>query len=267
MLHRPHQGNTIVIGQPAHARMVGVVGRAWGGSGFAVPPQWGEVCVAADTHEIGMAAWEMHPTFNPHTGLPHAYLELSHADHLALWHDVGPLLLSQGRYVALIVSRHGTWIFNGYETPPTDPAERTAVANYLRRERAFQQRMRRSLAEHAAYAEAVTLAALARTRKTFIVWDRIAVHACYGVPGVWGIPPVYHWEHVPTANGAVAPLTLAFVAPDHWTLDPWPLTVPELRLAGEGRLLGGPYPDTVAMHAAIAAAPWVRWESRVTPLQ
>lgn len=264
MLHRLHRQGIVAIAQPAHGRMAGVVGRAWGGGGFAVPPHWDEVCVAADTHEIGMAAWETAPTLNVTTGLPYAYYELPRRDHLALWRDAGPLALAQGRYIALMVSRHGAWIFHDYEAPPADPAERAAIAQYLRRERAFQRGLRRSLAADPAYAGAVTPAALARTRETFLAWDRIAVHACYGVPGA--IPPTYLWDRLPTANCGTAPVTMHFVAHDRWTLDPWPLTVPELRLWGEGRLLTERYSDRETLHAALDAAPWVRWESVVAPV-
>ena len=68
----------------------------------------------------------------------------------------------------------------------------------------------------------------------FTIWDRIAVHACYGVPvPEWGVPAVYRWERVPTAT-APTDLTIAYVAPDHWTLDPWPFTSDALRFARRG---------------------------------
>ncbi len=56
MLHRTHWEGIVAIPQPAHGRVVGMVARAWGGGGFALPPRWDEMCLAAETHEIGMAA-------------------------------------------------------------------------------------------------------------------------------------------------------------------------------------------------------------------
>ena len=265
MLHRAHREGTIVIGQAAHARLVGVVARAWGRPPFWVPPCIEETFLAAELHEIGMLPWEIAPTLNPATGLPHAYLELSRMEHLRLWRDAGPLMLTQSRYAALLVSRHGVWIFSQYERAPDDPAERAAVAAYLHRERAFQSRIRASLAAEPAYAAAVHLPTLLQTHRVFTSWDRIAVHACYGVPvPAWGVPAVYRWERVPTAAGATD-LTLTSVAPDRWTLDPWPLIGDELRLVGEGRLLRDRYHDEATMRAALTAAPWVRWESDISP--
>jgi hypothetical protein len=225
-----------------------------------------ETLLAAEQHELGMIPWEIAPTLNSATGLPHAYLELSRTEHLALWRDAGPMMRTQSRYAALLVSRHGTWIFSQYERPPDDPAERAAVAAYLRRERTFQTRMRASLATEPDYREAVRLPAVRQSHYLFTIWDRIAVHACYGVPvPAWGVPAVYRWERVPTASGPTD-LTITSVAPDHWTLDPWPFIADELRLRGEGRLLRERYTDQATMRAALEGAPWVRWEGIITPI-
>jgi hypothetical protein len=265
MLHRAHREGTIVIGQAAHARLVGVVARAWGRPPFWIPPHPDEMFLAAEQHEIGMLPWEIAPTLNPATGLPHAYLELSRMDHLAMWRNAGPLMLTQSRYAALLISRHGVWIFSQYERPPSDPLERAAVATYLHRERAFQARIRASLAAEPAYAAAVHLPTLLQSHHVFTIWDRIAVHACYGVPvPQWGVPAVYRWERVLTTAGATD-VTITCAAPDRWTLDPWPLTVDELRLVGEGRLLRERYRDGATMRAALTEAPWVRWESIILP--
>jgi hypothetical protein len=225
-----------------------------------------ETLLAAEQHELGMLPWEIAPTLNPATGLPHAYLELSRMDHLAMWHDAGSLMLTQSRYAALLVSRHGVWIFSQYERPPDDPAERAAVAAYLRRERAFQSRIRASLADDPEYREAVRLPTFLQSHYVFTIWDRIAVHACYGVPvPAWGVPGVYQWSGVPTADGP-ADLTITAIAPDCWAVDPWPFLGDELRLRGEGRLLRERYADQGAMDVALADAPWVRWESVITPV-
>ncbi len=117
MLHRAHPEGIVVVGQAAHARLVGVVARAWGRPPFALPPCMDETLLAAEQHEMGMMPWEIAPTLNPTTGWPHAYLELSRTEHLALWRDAGPLMRTQSRYAALLVSRHGVWIFSQYERP------------------------------------------------------------------------------------------------------------------------------------------------------
>lgn len=265
LLHRAHPEGKAIIGQAAHARLVGAVARAWGRPPFVAPPCMDETLLAAEQHEIGMLPWEIAPALNPATGLPHAYLELSRMDHLAMWRDAGPLMLTQSRYAALLVSRHGVWIFSQYERQPDDPAERAAVVAYLRRERGFQSRIRASLADDPEYREAVRLPTFLQSHYLFTIWDRIAVHACYGVPvSAWGVPAVYHWPRVPTMHG-LRDLTITHAAPDRWTIDPWPFREEELRLRGEGRLLRERFTDQDAMRAALVAAPWVRWESIIVP--
>ncbi|MGI8854467.1 MAG: DUF3891 family protein [Thermomicrobiales bacterium] len=264
MLHRAHPEGIIVVGQAAHARLVGVVARAWGRPPFALPPCMDETLLAAEQHELGMLPWEIAPTLNPATGWPHAYIELSRTEHLALWRDAGPLMRTQSRYAALLVSRHGVWIFSQYERQPEEPAERVAVAAYLRRERAFQARLRASLADEPEYREAILLPTLRRSHSLFTVWDRIAVHACYGVPvPAWGVPAVYRWDRVPTASGDTG-MTIAWAAPDRWTLDPWPFVAGEVRLRGEGRLLRERFTDQAMMRGAFDHAPWVRWEAVIS---
>lgn len=112
MLHHAHPDGIVAIGQPAHARLVGAIERAWGRAPFANPPHMAEMLLAAEQHEIGMLPAEIAPTLNRATGLPHAYRELTRADHLRLWRDAVPLMMTQSRYAVLLVSRHGTWIFS-----------------------------------------------------------------------------------------------------------------------------------------------------------
>ncbi len=55
--------------------------------------------------------------------------------------------------------------------------------------------------------------------------------------------------------------------PDHWTLDSWPLAVDALHLTGEGCVLTERFMDENAMRTAFANAPWVRWESQISPCE
>ncbi|MDQ6601813.1 MAG: DUF3891 family protein, partial [Chloroflexota bacterium] len=59
MLHRAHPEGMVVIGQPAHARLVGGEARAWGRAPFLLPPCMDETLLAAEQHELGMMPWEI----------------------------------------------------------------------------------------------------------------------------------------------------------------------------------------------------------------
>ena len=111
MLLRPDGDAVIAIGQPAHAWLSGQLARAWGNERFGAVEPWEEVCLAAEQHDAGMAAWERRPTLNTGTGLPRSFMELTLDEHLDIWHSAAPLVLSQSRYAALLVSMHGTALY------------------------------------------------------------------------------------------------------------------------------------------------------------
>jgi hypothetical protein len=59
-----------------------------------------------------------------------------------------------------------------------------------------------------------------------------------------------------TGDGGVrVPLTLTRVAPDTYSLDPWPFATPHVDVRAEGRRLDGPSPDEPSLHAALDRAP------------
>jgi hypothetical protein len=159
--------------------------------------------------------------------------------HVALWSHAGERLLAQSRYAALLVSLHGTTLYERY--PAVSDLE--AVEAYLAAQRAFQQALRSSLR---APAEEVD-----RNRELVFVWDWLSLALCLD----WApaeSPPA------PGARGSV-PLRLA-VDGDTLTLDPWPFAATSVRLHTEGRRLVGPYESEPALHAALATAPWTALE-------
>src|SRR5436305_493748 len=82
----------------------GTLARAWGSALFAAPDPYGEVCLAAEQHDVGMAEWDLRASLNPRTGLPCSFLEIPLQTHLALWTAAPAKLLTQSRYAALLVS-------------------------------------------------------------------------------------------------------------------------------------------------------------------
>src|SRR5919197_1332538 len=146
MLHREDAEGLIVIGQPAHAWVSGQLARAWGNERFGDFAPREEVCLAAEQHDVGMAAWDAAPALNPATGLPYSFRELPRDVHVALWASAASIVLPQSRYAALLVSLHGTGLYEGARQ--ADPA----VQEYLAREHAFQDELLESLRADPRYA-------------------------------------------------------------------------------------------------------------------
>jgi hypothetical protein len=244
VLLRPAGEAVIAIGQASHAWLAGQLARAWGNERFPAPQPYEEVVLGATQHDIGMAEWDLAPALHPDTGLPVRFYELDRPTHLALWTQAPQRVLSQSRYAALLVSLHGTGLYERFPPPPGDPEVARLVASYLEGQRALQERL---AAEVGASKEE-----LRRNQALLAAWDDLSLALCQAQAPheVHGVP------------GAAGPESLALRAAGDGaeagtlTLDPWPFAHDTVRVRAEGRRLdGAPYPDAPALHAALDRAP------------
>ena len=212
----------IVIGQPAHAWLSGQLARAWS------PTPREEVCLAATQHDIGMAAWDATPKLNPETGLPRSFMELELDDHLECWSRAARLVLPQSRYAALLVSLHGTAL---YERRNLDDDR---VRAYLDEQRELQARLARGFDPDE----------VRRDQRLVWTWDSLSLGLLLG------------WQ----------PFALDYVGIEvrDGTLDPWPFAQARVSVRCEGRRLAGRYDQEAAMREALEAAPWVTLEIELT---
>jgi hypothetical protein len=208
----------IVIGQPSHAWLSGQLARAWS------PTPREEVCLAAEQHDIGMAAWDAAPKLNPETGLPRSFMQLELDDHLECWSRAARLVLPQSRYAALLVSMHGTAL---YERRNVDDER---VRAFLEDQRELQARLGRGFDPDE----------VRRDQRLIWTWDSLSL----------GL--LLDWQ----------PFTLEYVGIEvrDGTLDPWPFAQPRVSVRCEGRRLTERYDRQAAMREALEAAPWVTLE-------
>jgi hypothetical protein len=180
-----------------------------------------------------MAEWDLRPERHPDSGLPRQFFELDRRTHLALWTAAPTRVLSQSRYAALLVSLHGTGLYERFPPKTDDPEIARAVADYREGQRALQAQL---AAEVGATEEE-----LARNQALLAVWDGLSLALCR--------------DQAPhTVDGFT--LDRSDSHRDALTLDPWPFAVDRLALRVEGRRLAdAPYPDEPALHAALDRAP------------
>jgi hypothetical protein len=240
MLLREDGDAVVCIGQPAHAWVSGQLARAWGNARFGPVEPAEEVCLAAEQHDIGMAAWDAAPDLNPATGRPYSFVEMPLATHLELWSRAPRLALSQGRYAALLVSMHGVALYEMRDLDRLDPPEAAAVRGYMEAQRAFQEEIRASLG---APEDEVR-----RNQRLIWTWDFLSLALCLD----WAPATA---KEVPAAGAPVD------VRVESRTLDPWPFAAERVELHCDGRRLEGRFEDQERMRAALEAAPWVtlRW--------
>jgi Protein of unknown function (DUF3891) len=232
VLLRNDQKGVLAIGQPAHAWVSGQLARGWGNAEFGAVAPREEVCLGAEQHDVGMAAWDLAPTRNPETGLPHSFMELPLSTHLELWRAGPPRLLTQSRYAALLVSMHGHRLYQHRDLGRLTPAEGAAVQAFLRDQHGWQQLLLQSLRADPATARAATPELVRRNSDLLWTWDFLSLALCLR----W--PPCTARE-VPAAQGTVDLLLEPGDSPLSVTIDPWPFTSADgLSVRCEGRRIG-----------------------------
>jgi hypothetical protein len=242
----------IVIGQPAHAWLSGQLARAWGNERFGAVEPWEEVCLGAEQHDVGMAAWETRPALNPQTGLPRSFMELELDVHLAIWSAAAPLVVSQSRYAALLVSLHGTALYQRRDLARLGRRDADRVRAFLDEQRELQDGLLATLRADPRTAGAAAEAAVRRNRRLVWTWDSLSL----GLLLDWA---PYELEAVPTADGAVD-VAVRAGSGGVMTLEPWPFPRDRLSFRCEGRRLAGRFEEEAAMQAALADSPWVTLE-------
>jgi hypothetical protein len=215
MLLRPDGDATICIGQPAHAWVSGQLASHW----HPAPAPFEEVILAATQHDAGMADWDAAPELNPDTGLPQSFMEMDLSTHLRLWSHAPYRVLPQSRYAALLVSMHGTAL---YEMRRRKDA---AIVRYLDEQRALQQRLGGDFDQDE----------LRRNQQLLWAWDYLSLGLCL------------QWE-----DRSVNGLTLG-----DGTIEPWPFASDSVHLHTEGRRLEGRHATAEQLHDALDAAPWI----------
>jgi Protein of unknown function (DUF3891) len=250
VLHRRDRAGLVAITQPAHAWVAGQLARAWGNARFGRVEPREAVCLAAEQHDNGWADWETAPTLNPATGRPHTFLELPRPTHLAIWGGASRWARTLGRYPALLVSLHGTGLYEGYDAGRDPPAVAALVADFLAREGAVQADLLASLRADPRAAPHARPEVVARNRRLVAVWDAMSLAVCGGLAGERTI------ARVPTVAGETS-LTLAPVGddPTRVAVAPWPFARSAVTLVCEGRRLDATFADEGAMRAALLAAP------------
>jgi hypothetical protein len=215
-------GGGVCVGQPAHAWISGQLARAWARD--PVEP-WEDVCLAAEQHDVGMAEWDAAPELNGETGRPYSFMEMPLATHLRLWTAAPHKLVAQSRYAALLVSMHGTALYEMRDLSRMSESDAAAVRDYLARQRELQGHL----------ADGLDREQVERNQRLIWLWDFLSLGLLLG------------WE-----GRSLDGITIG-----DGTLEPWPFDVDALTLRTDGRRLDGTFDDEGEMRAALNAAQWV----------
>ena len=259
MLHRPDKQGLIVITQPAHAWVSGQLARSWGNETFGHFEPAEEVCLAAEQHDIGFLEWEQSPALNRKTGLPQTFLEMPTRAHLDVWSHGIRQMMRFGRYPALLVSMHFSFLCQQHPvTRP--PKEAQWMRQFLDHQEALQAAIRTSLLNDFYYAPCSTDEMIERNRQLVSLWDRLSLLLCMGLAEAQVI------EHVPAATGTRRlTLTPVMTDPPRVKVAPWPFRSDSVRLICEGRRLLTTCRHQSELRDALRAASPVPLEFALSP--
>jgi hypothetical protein len=241
VLRRDGDG-ALAIGQPSHAWLSGQLARAWGGA----IDRREETCLAAEQHDIGMAEWDLRPTLNRETGLPHSFMEMPLDTHLEIWSHAARKLMRQSSYAALLVSMHGTALYEMRDLDRMDAGDADKVRRFMAERREEQDALLAALGE--------TRDGVSRNQRLVWTWDFMSLALCLDWPPSTA-------ERVPLAGGE-GDVRMEPAGERSVALEPWPFEEGSLTVRCEGRRLGGGYADEAELHAALESAPPValEWE-------
>jgi len=260
MLHRRDKDGLIVISQPAHAWVSGQLARHWGNDRFGRLTPAEEVCLAAEQHDIGFLQWEKSPALNVETGLPQTFMEMPTGAHLNIWSQGVRDMMRYGRYPALLVSMHFTFLCQQHPVADS-PEEMQLMQNFLDDQEAFQSAIRTSLLNDFYYAPFSTEYLIQRNRQLVSLWDRLSLLLCMGFTEEQSV------EHVPSLDSETQ-LRLKLIAsdPPQVGISPWPFCTDSVRVICEGRRLLKTFQQETELHQALIAASPVALQIDLIPL-
>ena len=256
MLLREDDRGVLAIGQPAHAWLAGQLARAWGNEQFGAVEPLDEVCLAAEQHDVGWAERDLEPVLNPDTGLPQSFMEVPIPDHLPLFTDGPASRVSQSRYVALLVSMHGSRLYQRRNLERLPDEDARAVERFLTEQRTFQAGLIASLRDDPAAATSAGERQIERNSMLIWAWDYLSLALCLE----WAPATA---QATPTVDGEVDLELTSDAAGAAHHLEPWPFQTPALTVRCEGRRLRGRFDRAGELREAFAKAPWETLELRL----
>lgn len=248
-------GSWLAISQPMHALVSGQMLREWGRPPFLRPDPFEEVATACAQHDVAWMGWEAAPCFDAGTGRPTLFRHLGVRVHAPMWAEgVERAIASWGPWVGLLVSRHGSRIYDAYhDRHHAAGADADAAAAYQRDQAALRARLMTAVgATDRQVEDAAALVAAT---------DALSLAACGGVETLGWTPLA------PLAGGGTVPLRLEEDGRGVMTVDPWPFLGAEVVLHWTARLFapGTRFADVAGMRAGLAAAPFVPVAVRLLP--
>ncbi len=251
IVRKEADGQTILIAQTDHSRLVGQLAAHWGNDQFATPRPYESVARAAAFHDFGWLRYETAPHFDPETGETPPFFRAPGGERqLQSYQWCSDELLADDPYAGLIVSMHRTGLWRGrygalthppHAVPPKLPP---ATEDFIAREEPRQASER----------ETFGTAEVWTNYQLLQVWDQLGLYfTCQD-------PYPQYIEPVPTAYGAAKfsglRMTMTPVSASRVEFAPYPFDVRPLSIQfTRRRLRAGRFADQAQFRRAYFQAP------------
>jgi len=237
MLFRTQTSACLAISQLTHAWISGQILRAWNDT-LSKP-----LLLAAEQHDIGWMDWEIAPSFDPQTGLPHLFRDVGASVHAPMWaKGVERALHAWGAHVALLISRHGGVIYRRFtDRHRLDEADAVAAKRYLETQAPLEAEWARELGlDDARLKNETMLLALADTLSLALCGE-LKAPLQVEAPSADDRTPQFRLTELPGGQF-------------DFSLSPWPFRTETVTVEGEARPLPpeGRFRDEASMRAWLA---------------
>lgn len=251
MILREADDGLILIRQTEHARVCGVLARAWGNADFASVEPAERVAEAAAEHDNGWREWEDAPTYNPETGRPFTYIDIPIEQHLKIYRRGIARAIDRHPYVGLLVSLHGSLLYSRFR--PDQPGTSGFLDEQARIREDLRSRLRRD-PELRADTDDTTITT---NRDLLFGWDALSLFLCHG--RAW-------MEALAVPHDYVGGRTRLRVEGGDagWSVSPYPFGSAPLELSIAALRVEAPhFPNEAAMRRGLERAREIRLRLRI----
>jgi len=175
----------LVIRQTDHAYLAGFFAREWGNERFSRPEPNGPFCLAVAEHDNGWSDWELQPTLDPKTHLPHSFMSIPTETHIALYQRGIERLVKVDHYAGLMAVMHAAELYDraratmpGYSAKYVRANESQLVGDFIQQLRLQQLRLKVDLRSNQATKRFAEDSLLKINAARLEVLDRFSLHFC-----------------------------------------------------------------------------------------
>jgi len=251
-----------LITHPAHARLAGAVGEAWGNEQFRKPEPRKNVLLGISTHDDGWALRDAHPQITRQgkpsafsselVGKYSAFEEIDLEDYLAVRDRAVRIIAEQDAYAGILISMHTYNLL-------TERADRSTIRqdhlplldDFLVQQREYQQELIEKIHLDPAFTtEEKSSDRIQEHFRLLQATDNMSLLTCVDFSGSATL-----LHPLPLNNGDTTEVKVKRIGERHFQLDPYPYTEESLTFTFPAcHVEGKTFPNATALESAFFAA-------------